>query len=161
MLNFGIKPEGIAMISPDVFGESYPLSVVFRKDADVSMFFTDEVSEMRLESFFHPTSPIKAGAEFDSLVQDFNKVQPSFRSALLKYGDTKLNDEIELLRGYRKPLFLLFGKDDKFLNTDYLDAAPLNVMNSTIHKIPNSGHYVNMEQPKIVNQLLAEYFDTV
>jgi len=162
MLNFEINPVGIALISPDIFGEDYPLTKIFKDNADIGMFFTDEPAEISSNIFFSEASPIKKGPETDSLIIDYTKVKSPFRSSLLNYGNTaKLKDEVMILHKYCNPLFLLFGKDDQFTQTDYLDAAPLNIMNNTIHKIENAGHYVNMEQPRIFNRLLAEYFNAV
>ena len=67
------------------------------------------------------------------------------------------SDEIGLLKKSNIPLLVIFGEEERAVNKNYLDNESLTLWKNKIFKIPQSGHFVNIDQPEVFNELLVEY----
>ena len=147
------------MISPCIVGEGFPLHSIGLPGFNAEVLFNDDCSEEALQSYIMQACFSNNNADHTLIGEDYKKVKPPFRSMLLKTAlDGQLSDEIALLNSYASgPLLIIFGKDEKIVMPDYLNLAPLPIWNNTIYKIPNSSHFVQLDQPEATNQLLADY----
>jgi pimeloyl-ACP methyl ester carboxylesterase len=69
----------------------------------------------------------------------------------------QFSDEIGLLQQLDLPLLIIFGKDEKVVDPDYLDDAPLKLWQNMIYKIAGASHLVNIDRPEEFNTLVASY----
>lgn len=69
----------------------------------------------------------------------------------------QVSDEIRLLKDWDREVLVVFGKDERFVKTDYLDEMNLKLWNNKVYKLDGGAHFINVEQPKAINDLLLDY----
>lgn len=154
-----INPKGIVLESPCIIGENLDFSKISFPDVDTSVLFIEDPAIDQVKKYYSYSILNKKEEVIDSLVEDFLKVKPPFRSAMLQQSTSggKISDEIKLLKEYQNPLLLITGKEDKVINPDYLDSVDLNKWKNSIFKIPGAGHPVHLDEPEIASKLIYEY----
>lgn len=76
-------------------------------------------------------------------------------------GLDKFRDETSLIENFTKPLALILGKKERFINPEYLDAInPVSLWRNGIIKM-EAGHVPQLEVPKKFNALLKEFYRDV
>ena len=158
MMSHSLKPKGLTLISPTIVGGEITLSDTLKPGADASILFTDEPPQDKLSEFFQNILSSTDKKDLSICIEDFNAVKKPFRSMVLQSTiEGKLSNEIEYLVRFNVPLLLVFGEEDKILNTGYLDATSLNLWNNSANKIEGAGHFVMLDQPELFNNVLADY----
>jgi len=158
MISHSLNPAGIVIISPTIIGENYTLNDTLKPGADPTLLFTDEPSQKDIIAFIHNVLFSSDESDLLTCVEDFNAVKKPFRSSILKTAiEGKLSDEVMNLTRYNIPMLVLFGKEDKIVNPDYLDRAQLPLWNRGVFKLDDAGHYLMLDQPEGFAGLLADY----
>jgi pimeloyl-ACP methyl ester carboxylesterase len=158
MLNFGLKPKGIVLISSCVLGEDYGMDIVFRHTDTPSIFFYNEISNKIVKEWFSNLLISAAEEDRQNLIADYLKVSPDFKPALFKTaGEGKVSDEILSLNQLNIPVCTLFGREDKLININYLDNLPFHAWQNKIYKLAGAGHYVNIDKPESTDQIISHY----
>ena len=87
-----------------------------------------------------------------------------YRAALGSgYQDPALADDQQRvsLDQPRQPLLYLHGTDDGCIGIDVArDAAAHAPLNATVHEVAEAAHFLHLEQPEVVNNLIVEFVST-
>jgi len=162
MLVFDVRPAGIVLAGPCIVGKDHPVSKFVKPGTHVGVVFKDDSDENDVLSYAHETSASKDENDIKIFIEDFKAVKNRFRSSLAKsIFNNEYSDEVELLQQKNIPLLVVFGKDEKIIDADYLDNAILPTWNKTIYKVEGASHFVNIDRPKIFNELIKQFFDDV
>jgi len=70
-------------------------------------------------------------------------------------------DHFYLLREIDKPALLLFGEFDKVTNLEIAEKMSSEIPNSKLFKIPDAGHYSNLENPHAFNHYLLSFLEEI
>lgn len=158
MLAYDIQPAGIVLTGSCVLGGEITMDKIFKKDIDLHAVFTDYVPEEELKKYFSLGSLSFQEGDWLNFTGDYYKVKDNFRSKMIgTVAAGNLSNEIHLLQKQPFPLLLVFGEDEKVCDTGYLDNAGLNLWRHHSFKVKDAGHYVNIDQPEKLSELLAEY----
>jgi pimeloyl-ACP methyl ester carboxylesterase len=158
MISHSLNPKGLAIISPTIVGGDYTLNHTLKTGADPTILFTDEPEQNEIKKIIHSLLLSVDEKDFSICLEDFNAVKKPFRSMILRTSiEGKLGNEILNIIQYSVPLLVIFGKEDKIINPNYLDNAALPLWNNTINKISNAGHFLVLDQPEVFNDLLTAY----
>lgn len=158
MIGHSLSPKGLVIISPTIVGGEYTLKDTLKPGADASILFTDEPPQDKLSEFYQNILLSNDKTDFSICIEDFNAVKKPFRSMVLKTAvEGKLSNEIENVIRYNVSLLLVFGNEDKIVNTEYLNTASLPLWNNAINKLDGAGHFVMLDQPEAFNDLLTDY----
>lgn len=153
-----VKPEGIVLISPTVFGGEYTVGEVFQENPNTTILFIDDYNQDATIKCIEDVSgslQVQANSE---ILEDFALVKAPFRSSILKNIQAgNHSDEITLLRESELPVLVIIGEDERNIKIDYLDKAPFPLWESTIFKLPDGRHFVNLSKNPKVNELIAKY----
>lgn len=153
-----ILPVGIVLAGTCLFGEKYPIESFVKPNTHVSVVFTDNPREEELKAYATETSLSIDSNDIHTFLEDFKKVKPPFRSTLSSnIGAKVFQDEIALVKNKNIPALVVFGKDEKIIDCNYLDNAGLPLWNDTIYKLEGASHLVNIDQPMLFNQLMAAF----
>lgn len=156
MLGLGASPKGVFLLGPSIINVSYDLSFVFKPGT--SHFFQDEVNHDFLNMYFKDELKNSGEGVVQTMVEDFIKVKPGLRSSIAQsVGKQKFTDEISHIVKSNIPCGIAFGASDSIVNNNYLDASTLKIWRNTIYKLQDAGHFVQVDQPEVINQLLEEY----
>jgi pimeloyl-ACP methyl ester carboxylesterase len=66
-------------------------------------------------------------------------------------------DQTHKLKRIRSRVLILFGEEDKGTPLNFHEKLANNISDATLIAVPDSGHFVTLEQPEIVNQHLCNW----
>ena len=158
MLNDLIQPKGLLMAGPCIVGNGFEMDKMVLSGADVTAVFAENLPENIVYQYAGETSVSTDPKDKELFLADYYVVKGNFRSSLYaSIAAGVYSDQIALLRKMNVPVCIVFGKEEKVVNTDYLNEASFNIWNKTIYKIPGASHLVNIDAPKEFNELLAAF----
>ena len=158
MISSGLQPAGIVLISPCIISTANDIPAVFLPNPNANLFFSENadmeiLKDLSADCFQNHESESRLTFE-----EDFIHTRPSFRPALLKTTiDGNYSDEITAIREYPKRSLVIFGAQDKIVNSEYMDEMDFPAWKSSIIKINQASHFVHQDAPEITNKLLADY----
>jgi pimeloyl-ACP methyl ester carboxylesterase len=160
MLACGLSPVGITLISSCIVGGDIGLDKMIKPGADFSAAYTDNPDTNLVHAYFDSLCNSQDAQDRQMMLENYFVVRAPFRSCLLQsIIKAEYSNEVALLQNKQVPVLLVFGKDEKLVNVDYLDGANLPLWKNEIFKIFGASHLINIDQPEIFNRLLADYLD--
>ncbi|HLF45462.1 MAG TPA: alpha/beta hydrolase [Chitinophagaceae bacterium] len=158
MLPYELQPSGIVLTGSCVIGGEITMDKIFLKDIDLHAVFTDYVPESELKKYFTLSSFSVQEEDWLCFSGDYYKVKDNFRSKMIAtVAAGKLSNEIYALQQQTFPILIVFGKDEKVCEINYMDNAKLNLWKGKTYKIKEAGHFVIIDQSEKLNELMAEY----
>ena len=158
MLTGTIEPNGLILAGPCIVGAGVGLDKMMLPGADPSAVFAENVQEQAVVNYASAVSLSEYKDDLDFFLKDYNSVQGTFRSSLFAtIATANYSDEVAIIQQVKYPVCIVFGEDEKLVNTHYLDDAPINLWNNTIYKIPLASHLLNIDAPEAFNELIAAY----
>ena len=113
-----------SIAGPCISGEGFGMDIMILKDADVIAVFAENLPETIVNKYAEDillSTDVKDKTQF---LRDYYSVKGSFRSSLYAtIASGNYNDEIAILRKKNCPVCIVFGKDEKVINTYYLDGG--------------------------------------
>ena len=153
-----LNPAGIIILGCNVLGGKYTMQQAFKPGLDSTTLFADAATPDSIAKFAYDATFLKLPADTDLILNDYQSVKPGFRPTLLKtFMQGKISNEIELLQKTNMPIAVIFGAEDNFCNNTYLDDMPFKTWQNTAFKIPQAGHYAQLDQPDAFNSLVLAY----
>jgi len=157
-LGQGLKPVGVVLAGPLVFGDKLTLDQLILPDTHVAVIFTDEANATDVEAYAHDVMYKPNTTSIVDFIIDYNQVKKGFRHYLNQsIQATIFTDQIANLKQLNKPLLIIFGDDERVVSQNYLDTVFSSLWEKQIHKVPQAGHLVNSDNPETFNRLLADY----
>lgn len=157
-LAFDLKPSGIVLAGSCIVGGKYTIESFVKPDTNVHVVFTEQSPEAEVKKYTSEVMFNPDEIDIEEFISDYYRVKPSFRSCLnASLQLQNYSDQIALIQKINKPILLIFGKDEKIVNPDYLDDAPLNLWHNTVFKLSSASHLVHTDQANEFNLLLANY----
>jgi|GEM_PF-410249 len=152
------SPNGLVLVGSSVIGTGYMPDKVFLPTADGTVFFSDEALEANIQKFPDNIIFFSDEKEKKAMIADYKKVKKGFRPTMMKTAlEGKISDEIVLLKQSKIAVLVIFGKQEKMANPDYLNDKPFTVWKNKIHQLSEAGHAAHIDQPSAFNKLLLEY----
>jgi pimeloyl-ACP methyl ester carboxylesterase len=162
MLAYDVNPAGIVLAGPCIAGGEFTLQKMVKPGTHVAVVFEDDALMEDVKAYAKETSLSNAKDDLDYFLQDYVSVAKPFRSLLAQsIFNNQMSNQIELLQKDETPLLMIFGKDEKVVDTNYLNKAPLHLWQNEIFKIEGASHLVNIDQPDKFNRLLLQFAEDV
>lgn len=156
MLAYDIKPAGIALIAMCCVGKKAPLDLVFQSSNAPLIFFYNEVSHLIVHEYVQKITSNKIAVTF--IAEDYFRTDNHFRPSLIQNASAgNFSDELTLLENVKIPLCIIFGDTDSIVNIDYLTNTTLLLWENQIHYLSGAGHFVHLDTPLAVNDILLRY----
>lgn len=158
LLAHDINPVGIVLVGATVFGGAIGLQHTLSEGNNPQILFSANADKKEVETCFRSWCLSGNNQDIHSLINDYFNTDKQFRPSLLASAQQGLfRNEISLLQAYGKPTLVIFGKDETFCNPNYLDDAGLPLWNSQVYRVAGGSHFINVDQPDKVNELLQAY----
>jgi pimeloyl-ACP methyl ester carboxylesterase len=158
MLTGAIEPKGLVLAGPCIVGEGFELDKMMLPGADLYAVFAENVPEEAVLQYASAVSLSGYQEDQDCFLKDLYSVQGLFRSSLFAtIAAGNYSDQVAIIQQVKYPVCIVFGEDERVVNTHYLDAARIKLWNNTIYKIPSASHLVNIDVPGKFNKLIAAY----
>jgi pimeloyl-ACP methyl ester carboxylesterase len=158
ILQYNVIPSGIVLVGSCVIGINHSLEKVFVPSIEPSVFFYNETDKKIVAKFLNQAIRSVDSEDISNSIEDYLNVDTEFKLALFKAAaQGRITDEILALQKLNIPVCLIFGREDTLVNIDYLDDKPFLIWKNQIYKLPEAGHWVNIDNPVTVNRLISEY----
>lgn len=162
MMISDLLPMGLFFAGPCIVGKEFEMDKMMRQDADLSVVFTDIVADDKVRQYASCVSTSDNIEDIEIFLEDFSKVKGQFRSSFYAtIAAGAFNDEIEILRKKGITIAIVFGKEEKIVNTGYLDKVTFPLWTKVTYKIPGASHLVNVDNPEKFNELLLAFVKDV
>jgi len=93
-----------------------------------------------------------------ALISDYKNTDPAYRISIgNSVGSNQWSDELQILNKLQKPLGLVYGAEEKIITPHYLTSISLPKWEGKVHLLDAAGHLCHLDQPKLFNQLLAQF----
>ena len=136
MLMYNLTPGGLLLAGPCIAGEGFELDKMMLPSADVSAVFADNVPSETVNKYAGETSLSFNVDDRQLFLEDYNAVKGLFRTSLYAtIAAVNYNDQIDIIKKSNCPVCIVFGKDEKVVNTDYLNNAALNTWNNRNYSV--------------------------
>jgi pimeloyl-ACP methyl ester carboxylesterase len=143
----------------DAKGE-FTIDKMVKPDTHVGVVFQDDAPAQVVHAYARETSLSNEEEDRELFIQDFMNVVKPFRSLLAQsIFNNKMSNQIELLQRNNVTVLIIFGKEEKVIDPDYLDKAPLRLWQNKIFKIEGASHLVNIDRPEAFNSLLKQFVE--
>lgn len=160
MLKSDVNPSGIIFSGSCVLGENCGMEKVFVQNNVPSIFSYNESDNTIVTNFLHDSIHSANTEDIRNSIEDYLSVSADFKPALFQTAaGGKISDEILTLQKQNIPVCLIFGQEDKLVNIGYLDSMPFQLWRNQIYKLPGSGHWANIDQSEMFDQLISDYID--
>jgi haloalkane dehalogenase len=92
------------------------------------------------------------------IAHDAAAIRPAFFSSTnVLWSEIKAREQnLARIRQFNKPVHIIFGIDDPFLNKGVAESFGGLFPNSSLSLVPKAGHYVQLDEPDQVAALMAE-----
>lgn len=153
-----LEPAGVVLGGSCIVGGDYTVNSFVMPNTNVYVVFTDDSSLNEVSQYASQAMLSTEEEGVNDFISDYYRVKVPFRSTLAdSIGKQQYSDEIALVNSIKKPVLLIFGKDELVVAPDYLDDASLSLWQDSIFKLPGASHLVHIDQPDVFNKLLADY----
>ncbi len=158
MLAHNVQSAGLLLAAPCIVGKNHTVAKMMKPGTRVGVVFADAPALTDVQQYASEAMLSADAADRQMFLEDYQNVTGPFRSSLAQsIADANYSDEISLLAAQPIPLLVIFGKDERVIDPDYLDDAPLPLWQNTIYKLDGASHLVNIDQPEAFNALLQQY----
>ncbi len=150
---------GIVLASPSVLNHQLDLSEVLTLGPMGHVIATESPSDDDLREYIRHSTTSEAVAR--TFYHSYRNTDPAFRKSI---GNIMMNgawtDELMNIKEWNVPVCVVFGKEERLVNTHYLDHYdPL--WNGKVVMIENAGHVINEENPDAFNGMLDNFASAV
>ncbi len=156
------KCRGFFFVSPCIIGSGFTTSDLFQPNPNIAPFFTANPKPEDLNNLLDDLLVSNDYKIREEIKADYLKTDSRFRenwfASVLK---AEYTDEIAKLKSTGKPIAILFGEQEKFCNTSYLNNSSLNLWKAQTILIPNAGHATPYDNPSAIAALLTEFIDDI
>jgi len=151
LLSGAVLAEGPASLS-QALNSLPPISNIFKAEVN------KEEAEKAVRLFFNKVSE----EDKEIYLADFLNTDPNSRSFLSKsVGEGRFSNNIDILQKTSIPVAFATGQHDQYLDQRYLCSLPISFWEEKVKLIPDAGHLPQWENPKLFNELLLRFINTV
>lgn len=146
---------GIVLASPYILNHTISVGDILIPTPLGEVMIAPNPSQQDLEAYvFHHVKNEQIAKKY---IESYRNTDPAFRVEMGRaMGESDWSDEWKNIKNWNVPLCIVFGKEETFLNTSYLDDYASGE-NNHLFKIEHAGHMVNQEQPVEFNRILNAF----
>ncbi|MCA0382103.1 MAG: alpha/beta hydrolase [Bacteroidetes bacterium] len=157
MLNH-LSPNAIFLFGSSFTGDKRGLSDIMLESVDATCLFTDEVDIGAFEKFLNEVFKGHPASFKKMVLKDYVGVKSPFRSLILKsYLAGQFSDGFVQLRNFKGVVLVVFGEEESIVNPHYLNDIECNRFQGEVMLVKDANHFVNIDQPAIVNDVLLRF----
>jgi len=146
---FGAPPAAIPLAITDAFLPNPSLPGLFKGN----------LNENEIEALVSCYFNMNQTSIIELFKEDIKNTDKLAREAIGRsIGECNYRDEVNIVNNIKTPLAIIHGKDDQFVNLDYLKNLDIpSLWRNEIQTIHDSGHAPHIEQAENFNILLEEF----
>jgi len=146
-------PEAIALFSTPSVRRSLTVFVASHNDAR----WQDGIIEQLNKFMLNPEVRTKYTKIFAYQALDIRQAFFGLNNVLTEEIESRKATAVKKLGSFSKPVVIIFGSDDPYLNSDVAKEFDSIFPNSTLKLVENAGHYVQLDRPEVVAEYILNY----
>ena len=153
--------KGIMLVSPNITNNDLNPSKWLIPFPEAVAMASPMVDDATLQLFASKFFNVQNQTLINQFIDSYKTTDPAFRVAVGKtIMENGWTDEPGNIKVMQVPVCIVFGTEEKVLQTNYLDGYAPKWQDKVWH-IDGAAHFVNMEQPNRFNLLLLDFGSTV
>jgi len=150
---------GLFFIGASVIGGSLTSADLFQPVPALMTSFQEDVPMRQLQEFLsvalYDTTNVQKINESTAAFYDTDKTIRKTIAQCVERADW--SDELLYIARAGCPLALLYGMEEKIIHPFYLEKSELNLWKKRIITVPYAGHFIHLDQPDVVAEMLAQF----
>lgn len=143
------KATGLCLISAPPFSLN-TIGDAFLEDPTGGLLFQNELTGEEVKTFARAFVSNDSAESMLSLMQSIRETNGIFRSALgQSLANGKVLDEIQLLKDFGQPTWILQGLEDQFIAKEYYQALAGYGLSVELKPFVNTGHAIQLDSPAL------------
>ncbi|WNO10706.1 alpha/beta hydrolase [Teredinibacter sp. KSP-S5-2] len=139
------KAAGLCLISAPPFSLN-TIGDAFLEDPTGGLLFQNVLTDDEVKTFARAFVSHDSAESMLSLMQSIRETDGVFRSALgQSLANGKVLDEIQLLKEFKRPTWILQGLEDQFIAKDYYQALAGYGLSVELKPFVNTGHAIQLD----------------
>lgn len=150
--------KGVFLTNPTILGKEKLPSDILQPNPLIAPYFVPTSSDEDLKKLIDDATVCSDENSKQTLIDNYKNTDQKVRTVIAAVvAAADYNDEIAAIGKLKIPVAIAFGKEDTVTFPNYLDSIQLKLWKNEIMKVPNAGHYIQSDQPEIINQRLAMF----
>lgn len=152
--------KGLFLIGASVIGSGIAVTDILQPNPNLGSLFSDTPEESELNLLIDDMAYTISDDLKQKCKELFLSTDPLFRTTLNNSIMAQdWSNEIYNLQKMNLPIAIVYGKNDKINQVNYLNKATLKKWKDEILFIDNAGHLIQLDQPKILAEMIREFAD--
>jgi pimeloyl-ACP methyl ester carboxylesterase len=150
--------KGIFLTGANIIGENITPADILQPNPNLTPFFISSPTDEDLNRWIDEGSCNLSNDIKERIKEVYRQTDPCFREQwFASISRQEWTDELENLNTLAAPVAIVYGQADKFTHIHYLDKSALKKWKNKIIAIPEAGHLLQYDKPKILAQLIKEF----
>ncbi len=153
-----INCKGIMLTGSCANGKQLTLENIFKPNPNIAACFIAEPSEEQIDLLIGEATWNLPSSQKEIIKVHIKATDPVFRRCFAEaMGNSAYTDELLNFEKSGIPIAVVFGEEEKICFTDYLDKIPFPKWRNKTHLIPNAGHFLHLDQPDALANLIRKF----
>ena len=150
--------KGVFLLGPQIIGVGLTTGDIIKPNPAITAAFSDKPDDDTLDAFLDNMASKLSPELREKCRNVFLKTDASFREYLSEsIARQDWSDEVTSLKSLDIPLAIVYGIEERFVFTNYLNKTDLKIWRDEIILIPGAGHFAHLDQPELVAKLISEF----
>lgn len=150
--------KGVFLTNPTILGKGKLPSDILQPNPLITPYFVPTSSDEDIKILIDDATVCSDENSKQTLIDNYKNTDQKVRSVIAAaVASSDYSDEIAAIERLKVPVAIAFGKEDTVTFTNYLDSINLKIWKNEFILVPDAGHYIQSDQPEIINQRLAMF----
>lgn len=150
--------KGAFLMGASIIGENVTLNEIVQPNPNVATLFWAIATDAELDALLRDEAHNVSAELNASLKAMYHDTDPNLRTQLgQSIANQDYGDEIGKLWKQNLPIALVYGADEKIVNSGYMDKLNLKLWHNEIIKLPETGHCCQLDNAGLIAQMIAEF----
>jgi len=143
---------GLFIWGTPALGNPPDITLAFSDNPTMVYFFSEVATEEEITMLYREANKKYDQSDLEKFLEDYQKTDPKCRSQITKnLGNLTYRNELTELSEFSKPVYVLHGRDEKFVRLEYVKGF------SDVSIISDSGHYAHRDNSEEFNKKVLEF----
>ncbi|SDP39429.1 Pimeloyl-ACP methyl ester carboxylesterase [Actinacidiphila guanduensis] len=155
----GDAAVGFAVFGTPPVRDGSSFAEAYLADSPLGIGFQETITREEARTYAAGLLAPGSAVSLDPLVEDILATDPAVRAGIARsIAEGRFADEVALVASLDRPLAVLHGEEEQFVNRAYLDALTVPVLwRGAVQVVPGAGHAIQVDRPESLADLLDSF----
>ena len=153
-----INCKGIILTSSTALDHDSQITDLVWPNPNVAAFYMEHPTEDQLDRLIEDLAERLTADQQEYLKKTFLQTDPECRVQIgISAAEKKVANELQNIEKSGIPIGVVYGENDKFCKTDFLDKRPFKKWKNKTILLPGSGHCSQIDQPVLLANIIEAF----